>query len=102
MQILDDSICLAADKFPLDQNCDYLEICKNELKFWYDDGTALAVYSGLKRILFDNQKMQIHFVISPKNLDNECEKVNFEMICVEFESKELFFNCFRYFKKVKI
>lgn len=56
VQILDDSICLVADKFPLDQNCDYLEICKNELKFWYDDGTALAVYSGLKRILFDNQK----------------------------------------------
>lgn len=50
VQVLDDSICLATDKFLLDQNCDYLEICKNELKFWYDDSTALAVYSGFKRV----------------------------------------------------
>lgn len=95
IEVGEQQISLAAEPFPLEQNCDYVEISlhfppNSELKFWYDDGTKLACYSSaFQNMLVDEQHLIIRLYLFPEHLDKDDKPVNFEQIEIAFKDKAL-------------
>lgn len=95
IEINDQQIYFSVETFPLEQNCDYMEISRpfssdSELKFWYEDGTKLARYSSaFQNMVVDEQRLTITLYLSPEHLDKDNEPVNFEQIDIVFKDKVL-------------
>lgn len=95
-------IAFSADAFPLEQNCDLLELYQiasvSELKFFYDDGTKLAIYSPAFNYLFiDSKENTITFYLLEENRIYN-ESINrFDSICIRLKTSELLARIEKYF-----
>ncbi|MBH5329313.1 hypothetical protein H9Q10_06475 [Eikenella sp. S3360] len=68
------SLMLAADPFPLEQNCDCVEIgtaegC-SELRLWYDDGSRLACFApAFESLYIDSGRLCADIWLPPETTD---------------------------------
>lgn len=88
------TLIFSADPMPLDQNCDVVEIHKlfdtNYLRFFYDDGTRLAVYRpAFEAVYIDSQDERVDIYISAQFLEKDCPKNGFEMIVIRLKNSAL-------------
>ncbi|GIM51410.1 hypothetical protein CAPN004_04400 [Capnocytophaga cynodegmi] len=90
------SLQFTQDVFPLEQNCDLLEIYKiydhNELRLWYDDGTQKATYSrAFDFIYIDSQDLRVTIWISEENKTDNRHPNGLTQIIIQLQKSELLY-----------
>lgn len=89
------SMKFAAEAFPLEQNCDFLELYKihkhNELRLFYNDSTRRAVYAPAFDTLFvDSQNKIVTIWISETNLTDDSPKNGFSTVQIRIKNPQVF------------
>ncbi|MDO5105621.1 hypothetical protein [Capnocytophaga sp.] len=89
------SVKFAAEVFPLEQNCDFLELYKihqhNELRFFYNDGSRRVVYAPAFDTLFvDSQSQIVTIWISEDNLTYDSSKNGFSTVQIRIKNPQVF------------
>lgn len=95
IEVGEQQISLAAEPFPLEQNCDYVQISRpfsphSELILGYDDGSKLACYApAWEQVVMDEERLSIKICLSPDNQNKDDQPVHFEQIDIVFQDKAL-------------
>lgn len=95
IEISEKQINISSETFPLEQNCDYLEIYHpfspdSNLQVWYDDGSKFAHYSpAFQNIAIDEEHLTITLYLSSEYLDKDCISVYLEQVEIIFKDRVL-------------
>lgn len=90
------SLQFSQDPFPLEQNCDLLEIYNiydvKQLRFWYNDGTQKAVYTpAFDFIYIDSQNMTVTIWVSKDSQTDTEYPSGITQIIIELQKSELLY-----------